>query len=179
VTRPGPLLLMAQVDDAPGELLGYVVAELGRMGARNVQLLSTVGKKGRPGYVLLVDIEPEDEAETAGLLAGELGVWGYRVLESRHKHLEIRRYQTRLDLQWADGHGAFPLRIKRVLHDGLFLRAKADHDDLVAITEELGKRPHRPHLAVLKAAIETAVGSHEPGDVLRVVLDGPLSATGG
>jgi uncharacterized protein (DUF111 family) len=179
VTSAAPLLLMAQVDDAPGELLGYVVEELGRIGARNVQLLSSLGKKGRPGYVLLVDIDAEDEAETAGLLAADLGVWGYRVLESRHKHLEIRRYQTRLDLQWADGRSTFPLRIKRVLHDGLFLRAKADHDDIVAIAEELGHRPQRPPLAVLKAAIETAVGSHEPGDVLRVVLDGRPPATAG
>jgi uncharacterized protein (DUF111 family) len=172
VSAVPPLLVMAQVDDAPGELLGYVVDELARMGAKNVQLLSSSGKKGRPGHVLLVDIEAEDERHVAGLLAAELGVWGYRVLQSRHEHFEIRRYQTELQLQLTGDVSTFPLRIKRVLSDGQFLRAKAEHDDLVAVIAALGPRPDRPPLSVLKAAVETAVGSRPPVDVLRVVLEG-------
>jgi pyridinium-3,5-bisthiocarboxylic acid mononucleotide nickel chelatase len=163
---------MAQVDDAPGELLGYVVQELARVGATNVQLLSSLGKKGRPGYVLLVDIDAEDEPDVAGLLVGELGIWGYRVLESQHKHFEIKHHRTQLELHWADDVTTFPLRLKRVLHDGRFIRAKAEHEDLVAITAALAGR-RATHLAVLKAAVETAVGSDEPGHVVRVLLDGP------
>lgn len=36
--------------------------------------------KRRPGYVLMIDILAGSEAEVAGLLADELGIWGYRVL---------------------------------------------------------------------------------------------------
>ncbi len=164
------LLLMTQIDDAPGELLGYVMNEMGRMGAKNVQLLSSLGKKGRPGYVLLADIDAEDEPAFAGLLVGELGIWGYRVVESRHEHFEIRPYRIRLDLVVDGEPSVFPLRLKRIFHEGEFVRAKAEHDDLVAVAGSLGDRIS---VAVLKAAVETAVGSAEPGEILRVVLDPP------
>jgi uncharacterized protein (DUF111 family) len=170
MTPAGPLLLMAQVDDAPGELLGHVIEEMGRMGAKNVQLLSSLGKKGRPGYVLLVDIDAEDEADFAGVLVGELGIWGYRILSSEHKHFEIRRYQTRLELHCAGSVDTFPLRLKRVMHRGEFVRVKAEHADLAAAANQLKSR-RLLSLSVLKAAVETAVGSAEPGAVVRVTID--------
>jgi uncharacterized protein (DUF111 family) len=168
----GLRLLMAQIDDAPGELLGRVLDQMTEMGAKNVQLLSSLGKKGRPGYVLLIDIDAEDEAEFAALMAGELGIWGYRVLQSQHKHFEIRRYQTRLEVRRGGHVSDFPLRIKRILSEGRFMRAKAEHDDLAAICVLLSQES-KVHLAVLKAAVETAVGADEPGDVISIQLDGP------
>ncbi|MDX8496356.1 pyridinium-3,5-bisthiocarboxylic acid mononucleotide nickel chelatase [Mesorhizobium sp. VK22B] len=167
----GVILLMAQIDDAPGELLGHIIDKMTDMGAKNVQLLSSLGKKGRPAYVLLVDINAEDEPEFASLLVGDLGIWGYRVLESQHKHFDIRRYKTQLELKWAGGEASYPLRLKRILNYGVFVRAKAEHDDLVAISAQM--RDLLPvSVAVLKAAIETAVGSAEPGETLHVDLSG-------
>lgn len=165
------ILLMAQIDDAPGELLGSVLNQIGEMGAKNVQLLSSVGKKGRPGYVLLVDINAKDEADVAALLAAELGIWGYRVLESQHKHFDVRHYRTQLELRWNGTSHRYPLRIKRILCDGNFVRAKAEHDDLAAICAEVAGTRRLP-LAVLKAATEEAVASAEPPEVLVVHLNG-------
>jgi len=164
------ILLMAQIDDAPGELLGSVLNQMGEMGAKNVQLLSSFGKKGRPGYVLLVDINAEDEADFAALLAAELGIWGYRVLKSQHKHFDVRHYRTQLELRWNGTSRRYPLRIKRILCDGHFMRAKAEHDDLAAICAEVAAKRRLP-LAVLKAATEEAVGSAEPPEVLIVHVD--------
>lgn len=163
------ILVMAQIDDASGEALARAIEQMGEMGAKNIQLLSTLGKKGRPGYVLLLDIRAEDEAEFAMLLVGELGVWGYRVLESQHKHFEIRNYQLRLDVTVGGTVRSFPMRLKRIFSDGTFMRAKAAHDDLSVIANQL-ERVVPP--AVLKAAVETAAGTTEPGDVLAVDLDG-------
>ncbi|MDX8502632.1 pyridinium-3,5-bisthiocarboxylic acid mononucleotide nickel chelatase [Mesorhizobium sp. VK4C] len=167
----GVILLMAQIDDAPGELLGHVIDKMTDMGAKNVQLLSSLGKKGRPAYVLLVDINAADEPEFASLLVGDLGIWGYRVLESQHKHFDIRRYKTQLELKWAAGEGSYPLRLKRILNDGVFVRAKAEHDDLVAISAQL-KDLVAVSVVVLKAAIESTLGSNEPGETMRVDLSG-------
>ncbi|MCZ4093310.1 nickel insertion protein [Sinorhizobium psoraleae] len=163
----GIILIMAQIDDAPGELLGHVVEKMTELGAKNVQLLPSLGKKGRPAYVLLVDIKAEDEPEFAALLVGDLGIWGYRVLQSQHKHFDIRRYRTTLELKWSGGVRSFTLRVKRILNEGVFMRAKAEHDDLAAISEEM--QPElRLSVAVLKAAIETALGAEEPGETLGV-----------
>jgi uncharacterized protein (DUF111 family) len=165
------LLLLVQIDDAPGELLGDVVRTLGEMGAKNVQLLSSLAKKGRPGYVLLIDILAQQEAEVAALLVGELGVWGYRVLRSDHKHFDIERHDMTLDIAVGDTARAFPMRIKRILNQGAFMRAKAEFDDLRAICSALGNEGVRVSLAVLKAKVEVAVGSGVPSTCIRIVVD--------
>ena len=163
------ILVMAQIDDGVGEQLARAIEKMSEMGAKNIQLLSSLGKKGRPGYVLLVDIPAEDELEFATILVGELGVWGYRVLESQHKHFEIRNCQLRLDLNVGGTVRSFPIRLKRIFSQGAFMRAKAEHDDLSAIADQLGGLVPP---AVLKAAVETAAGTADPGDVLAVDLDG-------
>lgn len=168
------ILVMAQIDDAPGELLARTIEHMGAMGAKNIQLLSSLGKKGRPGYVLLVDINAEDEPELATLLVGELGVWGYRVLESQHRHIEIRTHQLRVELTIGGVVRSFPIRLKRIFSQGSFMRVKAEHDDLSSIADQLdGAVPY----SVLKAAIETAAGISEPGDTLAVVLDARSDVT--
>lgn len=68
------ILIMAQIDDAPSELLGHVIEQMTEMGAKNVQLLPSPGKKGCPSYVLLVDIKAEDEPDFAALRLGDLGI---------------------------------------------------------------------------------------------------------
>jgi len=168
----GPvLLLMVQVDDAPGELLGEILRQLAEMGAKNVQLLSSLAKKGRPGYVLMIDILADQETEVAALLAGELGVWGYRVLHSDHKHFGIERHDTVLEIAAGDSVESFPIRLKRILNDGQFLRVKAEHDEMSGICAALRAKGYSVRIAVLKAWVETAVGSAIPGDKVRVTLD--------
>lgn len=167
----GVLLLMVQVDDASGELLGEVLRQLAQMGAKNVQLLSSLAKKGRPGHVLLIDILAEQEAEVAALLVGELGVWGYRVLHSDHKHFGIERHKTQLEITVGGDVERFPIQLKRILNDGQFLRVKAEHDEMASICAALRAKGHRASIAVLKALVETAVGAAVPGDRLRIKLD--------
>jgi pyridinium-3,5-bisthiocarboxylic acid mononucleotide nickel chelatase len=164
------VLILAQIDDAPGELLGRVLDQLTGLGAKNVQLLAGVGKKGRPGYTLLVDVPAEAEEEVAVLLAGELGVWGYRVLQAEHKHFDIRRHTLDLELDVGGSPRRFPLRIKRILHGGRFLRAKAEHDDLARICAELSRSGEPTPVAVLKARVESTLGADEPGERLVVHL---------
>jgi uncharacterized protein (DUF111 family) len=165
------ILLMVQVDDAPGELLGEVLHRLSTIGVKNSQLLSSVGKKGRPGYVLMIDCFADQEKEVAGLLAGELGVWGYRVLHSDHKHLEVERYGASLEIDTGSAIKTFPVGITRILHDGNLLRVKAEHDDLSAICAALGAEGVRVRLAALKAQVESAVRSTGPGETARITLE--------
>ena len=170
------VLLLAQIDDAPGELLGRVLDQLSDLGARNVQLLANVGKKGRPGHTLLVDIPADAEQEVALLLAGEIGIWGYRVLQSEHKHLDIRRHTVDLELRAGGTTRKVPLRLKRIFSGGRFLRVKAEHDDLARICAGLDRDGGGVPLTVLKARVESALGPDEPGECLVVDLDRGESA---
>lgn len=150
------IMIMAQVDDASGELLGKVIEQLQAAGAINVQLASTITKKGRPGYLLFIDLHDEQEDEIAEILAGELGVWGYRVLASQHKHFSINKERYRLIV---NGDEARPFEIsgKRIGRDGRLLKVKAEHDHLVTIQAELKMRGQIVPLTILKAAVEAAL----------------------
>ncbi len=151
------ILIMAQVDDASGELLGQVIRQLQAAGAINVQLASTLTKKGRPGYLLFIDLKSEEEDEIAEILAGELGVWGYRVLASQHKHFSISKERYTLILNRHNaGPFTFMISGKRIKRDGRLLKVKAEHDHLVAIQAALKTRGQMVPLTMLKAAVETA-----------------------
>jgi hypothetical protein len=68
------LLILAQLDDASGELQD-VAERLHAAGARNVQVLASVGKGRRTSADRRAAAKEDD---VAMLLAAELGVWGYR-----------------------------------------------------------------------------------------------------
>jgi uncharacterized protein (DUF111 family) len=165
------ILLMAQIDDAPGELLGEVMKTLTEKGAKNVQLLSSLGKKGRPGYVLIVDILADQETEIAAVLGAELGVWGYRILHAEHKHFNIERCTTTVEVKSGGAIKAFPVRIKRVLNGDELLRVKAEHDDLSAICAAYRSEGRPLSLTVLKSHVEAAVGTGVPADKIRVIMN--------
>ncbi|KAB2919375.1 MAG: LarC family nickel insertion protein [Hyphomicrobiaceae bacterium] len=165
------ILLMAQIDDAPGELLGEVMQTFAEKGAKNVQLLSSLGKKGRPGYVLLVDILADQEPEFAAVLGADLGVWGYRVLHSEHKHFNIERYTTTAEVRLGGAIKSFPMRIKRILDGDKLLRIKAEHDDLSAISAAFRTDGKAISLTVLKSHVEAAVGTAVPTEKIHVNLD--------
>ncbi|MEQ9062001.1 MAG: pyridinium-3,5-bisthiocarboxylic acid mononucleotide nickel chelatase [Gammaproteobacteria bacterium] len=163
-------LVMAQVDDVPGELLGEFIARAEALGARNVQAVASVTKKGRPGYLLYVDVPAALEHELGLLLAAELGCWGYRVLAAEHRHFDISRRSVTLALELAGAGFRFPLRAKTIGSDGRALRVKAEHDDLAAICAQLREQGHAVPLAVLKAAVETRLRAAPGEDTLEVRL---------
>jgi len=147
-------LIMAQVDDVSGELLGEVIQRLERLGARNVQIVSTVTKKGRPGYILYIDVPDELESDVAYLLVSELGTWGYRVLAAEHKHFDIKHIDITLVVVVGDGRYEFDLHLKSISHAGQ-MRVKAEHDDLSSICRILREKQQYVPLAVLKAQVES------------------------
>jgi len=150
-------LLMAQVDDVPGEQIGEFIRQAEALGARNVQVVASVTKKGRPGYVVFLDIAAELETDAGLLLGSELGTWGYRVLAAEHRHFDITRVETALGVTIGGTAHAFTLRAKTIAEGRRLLRVKAEHDDLAAICAALREQGHAVPLAVLKAAVESAL----------------------
>jgi len=163
-----PLLIMAQVDDAAGEVLQDVAERLRTAGARNVQMLASVGKKGRPSHVLLIDVPAPREDQVAALLAAELGVWGYRVLESRHRHFDIE-VQSKL-FAVALGQETIELEVgcKRIERQGELLAVKVEHDHLVRLRDLLATRGRAVSLRRLRTALEA--GLWAAPDAARIEL---------
>ncbi|MBI5115198.1 DUF111 family protein [Candidatus Poribacteria bacterium] len=78
-------LILAQVDHLTGEEMGFAIDQIMSWGANNVYIFPGITKKNRSGCVILVDIDPGEEAQWAGLLAEELSIYGYhRILTSHY-----------------------------------------------------------------------------------------------
>jgi pyridinium-3,5-bisthiocarboxylic acid mononucleotide nickel chelatase len=152
--RSAMVLMMAQIDDATGEVLQDVMERLHRAGARNVQLLASLTKKGRPGQVLLIDAPAEREDDVALALASELGVWGYRVLQSVHRHFEIHRLSKPLLVRVGGETLTFDLGWKRIERQGRLLAVKVEHEHLASLRDALERKGLPVPLRRLRADLE-------------------------
>lgn len=162
------ILILAQVDDASGEVLQDVAERLHGLGVRNLQILASVGKKARPAHVLLIDADETLEEEIALLLGIELGVWGYRVLESRHGHFQIARERRQVAVRTDGAATEGVVGVKRISSEGRLLAIKAGHDDLAALRDALETRGRRVALPRLRAVVKAGVREAADGDAVTV-----------
>ncbi len=82
-------LYYVQTDHLRGEEIGPAIDYLYNAGAHNVQVVSAVTKKNRPGYIFFIDTDANhlDSVEEAIIL--ELRVSGWHLISSKHRHLEV------------------------------------------------------------------------------------------
>jgi uncharacterized protein (DUF111 family) len=162
------LLLLVQVDDATGETLQHTAQRILAAGARNVQILASTTKKGRPGQVCLIDVPAECEDEVALLLGTELGVWGYRVLEAKHRHFDIISEEHRVRVNAGGQRISQIVRCKYIRKNDRLLAVKAEHDDLVRLQQALMECRVIAALRTLRALIEAAAIGAGEGSELEV-----------
>lgn len=72
------VLIETNLDDTPGEQIGYCVDQLWKAGALDVSLVSLDMKKGRPGVLLAVQGPPEKAAELELIVFRETTTLGVR-----------------------------------------------------------------------------------------------------
>ena len=162
------LLLMAQVDDVPGELIGEFIQRAVDIGAKNVQVVPSITKKNRPGFIVYVDVAESLENDIAALFGAELGTWGYRIIAAEHKHFEIERFDVQVKICISEIERVFELRAKRISQAGVFTRVKAEYDDISKICRSM--REHNQSIAVgeLKAAVESALKNDKQATEIAV-----------
>lgn len=137
------VLLAADIDDATGEQLAAVADTLRVWGARDVTLLSTLMKKGRPGTRIEVLCAPEDAGRFERLLLVESTTIGVRRTDVSRRAL-AREHRT------VEVFGQ-PVNLKVVtLPDGA-LRAKPEFDDVRRAAEATGQSLGEIAEAALKA----------------------------
>jgi len=164
------MLILAQIDDRSGEVLGSAVEELMDMGARNVQLLSSHGKKGRPGFLALIDIEDHLEASVAVYLAAELGIWGYHVVAAEHRHFDVVLRERAVTVVCGGRHEQFHLTCKFFEVDGKLVRVKAERSDVEAIQRFVRTSDEVCSSDTIRACIEHEVRRRPEQQELAVYL---------
>ncbi|MFM9014223.1 MAG: nickel insertion protein, partial [Gemmatimonadota bacterium] len=125
------IMLAADIDDATGEELGALADALRDGGARDVVLLQTVMKKGRPGTRVECLVAPQDADRLEALLLMESTTIGVRRFEVARRALPRAERVVSVFGQ--------NLRVKVVtLPDGS-TRAKPESDDVVRVAQATGR----------------------------------------
>jgi uncharacterized protein (TIGR00299 family) protein len=127
------VMLAADIDDATGEQIAGVADALRLAGARDVTLLSTMMKKGRPGTRVEVLCTPDDAERLEQLLLVESTTIGVRRADLTRRALPRETVETTVFGQ--------RIRLKVVtLPDGS-TRAKAEFDDVRRVAALTGRTP--------------------------------------
>jgi len=77
-------LIFAQIDHLGGEQLGTLIEVLFKEGVKNAHLVPSLTKKGRPGYLLFIDLGEETPERISELLAKEYGIRGFHLIDTEH-----------------------------------------------------------------------------------------------
>lgn len=129
------MLILAQVDHVSGELLGEVLEQFHSVGASNVQLIHSLTKKGRPGQLLLIDVEEGELSTVEEALVAHLGVTGWHRLPTVHTHVATEIVTHSLTFHTAAGRLKANVRGKRLKDTRGAV--KPEHASCVALRRQL------------------------------------------
>ncbi|MFX1263597.1 MAG: nickel insertion protein [Promethearchaeota archaeon] len=146
---------MITVDTVSGEVIPYLIESAIERGASNMHVVPAMTKKGRPEYLLFVDVEESNLESVIGFLLAELGSLGYRVIRDEHVPSDYVVDKVEIDLSVlgiAINHVVQIKVIKR--HDGSILTANLEYEDLRYLTDLLNGEAVKIPMMKLKSMIE-------------------------
>ena len=126
-------MLETNLDDAPGETIGFVVERLREAGAVDVYVSSAYGKKNRPVQILHIITNQIDYPKLMEILMEETGTLGVRILDIPRLVAHRVRQTTKI---MVDGQ-EFDISVKTSTVDGKIIAKKAEYEDLKRIARSL------------------------------------------
>jgi len=133
-TRESIVLLETNLDDLPGEVVGYVMQRLLNEGAVDVFVTPALGKKNRPVNVISVITDNNACDRLMRILMEETGTLGVRVQEVPRVVADRERVSYNFSFQGQ----IFEIRVKTSCIDGKVISIKPEYEDLKKIAECLG-----------------------------------------
>ena len=82
------MFLLTQIDHLSGEEIGWAMMALDIDGVHNRNIIPTLTKKGRVGYLLLLEIDPAAEKKVGSVLMEKLDTHGYHKIKTTHIYCE-------------------------------------------------------------------------------------------
>jgi uncharacterized protein (DUF111 family) len=132
------ILLFVQIDHLPGDLLSEALTRLCSAGAKNVQLLATLTKKGRPGQLLIVDVPVKLQTAIEEVLLSEVGVTGWHALTTEHVYFSTEILDIDVAVSTPNGVLRHQVSGKRLARTGSEL--VPEHRSCVELRERLLSR---------------------------------------
>lgn len=163
IKRRKALLLLFQIDHLSGEEMGHLIETLYIRGAYNVQVISTLTKKNRPGFIVLADIGAGDDERLMEGLAPEFAIAGYHRIETTHCHLPMSSGERKLTLRKNGRKIQATIRFKQFGSEGAPSFIRAEYEDLRQLKERLQEAfGLTTSLSALRQKIEALLVNPEP-----------------
>ncbi|MCB9850319.1 MAG: nickel pincer cofactor biosynthesis protein LarC [Phycisphaerales bacterium] len=147
VGRDTVTVLEANIDDAPGEWVGYCVQRLMASGARDAYCVPIYMKKHRPGVVLTVICDEGDVSRLESIIFAETTTFGIR--RHRVQRSMLLREHATVSTQYGE------LRVKLGKRGEQIVQVAAEYEDSAAAAEK--------HNAPLRKVMQAAVSAWENG----------------
>jgi uncharacterized protein (DUF111 family) len=153
-------LLLFQIDHLSGEEIGNLIEMLYNWGANNVQVISTVTKKNRPGHIVVVDIGPSDEPHFVRELARGFSISGYHQVETIHCYHPLIFSEHELIARCEGQELRMTICCKHIGIENEPLYIHVEYDDLRKLTDHVQDTfGLKVSLPVLRQRIETLLAS--------------------
>jgi len=123
------VVLETNLDDVPGEIIGYTIEQLFAAGALDVFTIPIQMKKLRPGVLLSAIVSPAQVAALEAILFRETGTFGIR--RSTASRSKLQREAVTIETPWG------PLKAKKGWRDGHQI-ITPEYDDAARIAREKG-----------------------------------------
>jgi uncharacterized protein (DUF111 family) len=163
------LLIITQLDHLSGEEIGWALESLSVPGVRNRNLIPTLTKKGRMGFLLVVDIDPEAEPEVGRLLMELFGTHGYHRVSTRHVHRRTVIERMEITVQEGEKSLRFTGRLKKS-STGKGVTYTLESDDLFELQKRIREEWGTSVKPVeLRRRIESATAEAQDG-AIRISL---------
>ncbi|MGP8050149.1 MAG: nickel insertion protein [Desulfobaccales bacterium] len=164
------LLLVVQIDHLSGEEVGWVLESEALPGIHSRQLIPTLTKKGRPSYLLLLDIDPAQEERVIQTLSGQMPLFGYHRLATQHIFQRGITGRIMVNLRTRDGRSLEgPVR-SRATRIGRTPRTFFEAEDLLNLQQRAQKELEvKITLLELKQRLEKAYAA-DAGERVEIEL---------
>ena len=126
-------MLETNLDDVPGETVGYTVERLRDAGAVDVFVTTASGKKNRPVQILHIITSQQDYPGLLEILMDETGTLGVRILDIPR----LVAHRARQAMRVSVGGEAFDISVKTSTVNGRLLAKKPEYEDLKKIAQHL------------------------------------------
>jgi pyridinium-3,5-bisthiocarboxylic acid mononucleotide nickel chelatase len=126
-------ILETNVDDVPGEVIGYLLERLMEAGARDASATPLTMKKGRPGHLIRVICRPDDARSLSLLMARETGTLGVRCIPAVHRFIAERRVEE-VNACINGVSGRFPVKFAMI--EGSCYTLKAEYESVCRFARE-------------------------------------------
>ena len=127
------IILETNVDDISGEVLAHVMDKIMTNGAKDVSIIPTITKKGRPSHLISVICDVDSVNQLLNLLVSETGTLGVRIRTS-DRFLVPRQIVT---MKVRLNNKIFPIRCKIAKTNSIHKQFKVEYDDIKSISGKL------------------------------------------